>query len=283
MARARRDRVGIGLRIFGRQSIGCAANDQRPGSAAGDAIVVAAERCLVGNKEVAIVPVEVRPLHMLIGDHELAAVEGLPDGGADCPFVELPLVGKAVAGEELRPVQIAAGNEVDHTRNRIRTINGRSAVGDHLDTLHAQCRQHGRVDGTAVIDHAVAVDEDQRRIGADPAQVHRISIDDVARPTGLGTRILGYAQIEILRQFLDHAVDSDSGRRLNIPAAENRCSRADRNLGYTAARDDYCAALFELVAVNIFILGHRKGSCRQLGNGNCCQRDQTKALARRAI
>src|SRR5690606_32911083 len=98
----------------------------------------------------------------------------------------------------LYTVKRTAGNDIHDASHRVRAVNGRSAVCDHLDTLDAESRDDRRIGRTAVVHHAVTIDEHECRIGADAPEVDRVSVSDVARAARLSARVFGNTEIEVL-------------------------------------------------------------------------------------
>ena len=79
------------------------------------------------------------------------------------------LIGEAVAGAELQTLEILAGDDVGDARYRVRAIDGRGAVLQHLQSLGRHHRQGVQIDdgvrqtaaGEAVIGHAPPVQQHQ--------------------------------------------------------------------------------------------------------------------------
>ena len=89
------------------------------------------------------------------------------------------LVGHADIGTGLDPVKGAVGDDVDHAGDRIGTVNGGGAVQQHFHPL--DCRQRNRVEVDEIAEAARAravhpapsIDQHQRAVGTQVAQVHR--------------------------------------------------------------------------------------------------------------
>ena len=158
-------------------------------------------------------------------------------------------------------------NQVDHAGDSVRPVDRRGPVGDDLDPLDAQRRQHRRVGRAAIVRHAMAVDQDQRRVRADAAQVDRVAVGDVARPARLAPRILRDAKVEHLRQLPDRVLDRRAARLGDVGLAERGDRRADGGLDANAAAGDDDV---------IGRCGARRGGGqdflrkRGVGEGECC-------------
>src|SRR3546814_7363959 len=81
------------------------------------------------------------------------------------------------AGE---PLELALGDDVDHARDRIRTVGRRGAVAHHLNLIDDVVGDRVEVDevaraviGQRIICHAHAIEQHQRRVGAEAAQRYR--------------------------------------------------------------------------------------------------------------
>jgi hypothetical protein len=98
------------------------------------------------------------------------------------------------------------------------------------------------------------VDDDQRGIGADAAQIDRIAINDVARAARLAARSFRNAQIEHLRQILNGLLQGHAAGLGDIGIAHRHHRRTDRsNPAHPAAGHDD-------VGVSVSLRGCR--SCR---------------------
>ncbi len=245
---ARDQRVGIRLRHAARgNGVRRRAVADRAGIAARDAVVATAESALVVAEVVPIVAGERVASRVLVREHELTALADHAPRCADDVFVVLAAVGEAVAAERLDPVERAARNDVHHTGDGVRAVDGRSAIRDDLDALDAERRDDGRIGGPAVVHHAVPVEHHQRRVRPDAAQVHRVAVDDVAVAARLAAGVLADAEVEVLRELLDGAVERDLPGRGDFRRTDGGDRGADRRgAANAAARDDH---LFHVIRV----------------------------------
>jgi hypothetical protein len=85
----------------------------------------------------------------------------------------------------------------------------------------------------------VAVEQRERRVRAEPAQVDGRAVGDVAGAAGLSARILGNAEIENLRQPLDERRRRERRLEVDVLARNFGDGRADyRRPADAAAGDD---------------------------------------------
>ena len=249
----------------GRNGVGRGGRADRAGRAARDAVVAAAGGALVVAEEIAIIARQRIAMRVLVREHQLAALTHHAPGGADHPLAVFTAVGEAVTTEGLDAVERSPRDDVDDTRDGIRSVDRRRAIGDDLDPLDPERRDDRRVGRAAVVDDAVTVEHHQRRIGADAAQVDGVAVDDVAGAARLAARVLADAQIEVLRQLLDRAIERHLPRCRDIRRAERRDGRADRcRAAHAAAGDDDLAD----------VVGRFSGGCDARRERRECARPQ---------
>jgi hypothetical protein len=267
VGRARREARGIGRgETGGGNGVGGRADHQRAGAAARGAVVAAAGIALVADKEVAVIAREVVAVHMLVGQHGLSGIPHLADGRAVDGFLEIAIARETLAAEYLGAVQVTSRNDVDHAGHGIRAVDRRSAVGHHFHAAHRQRRQDRRIGAARIVGDAVAVDHDQRGVGTHAAQVHGVAIDDVARAAVLAARVLADAQVEVLRQVLDDAVDGDlAGIRERIAIQRDDGGTHRFGATHTTARHDYFGevGVFRFCGVDRHRADHHQARARQ--------------------
>ena len=98
----------------------------------------------------------------------------------------------------------------------------------------------GMMEGSVlgVVGDAVPVDQHERRVRTDATQVDGVAVGDVAGAAGLGAGVLAHTQVEVLRDFLDDAIDGDF-RRCSDRFAVQRDDRGTDRLRapHATARD----------------------------------------------
>ena len=96
----------------------------------------------------------------------------------------------AVARRGLHALQTGLGDDVDHAGDRVRAVDGRRAVLEHLDALDHGDRDHVQVDGAVgagtAVDDAAAVEQHQGAVDAQTAQIDLGRAVAVASPVGAG-------------------------------------------------------------------------------------------------
>ena len=147
-----RKAIAAGSEIGARLAI---AGDSRPGGAA----------IAFGLGEVPLVRAQGRTVEMRGRQRQVAAQQTEPAERLDHALFRP--VGDGVFGADLRAVHAPPGDEVDHTRHRVRAVDRRGAVLDHLDPLKRDHR-HQRVD----VDEARAVRRHHGAVGP-PLAVHQ--------------------------------------------------------------------------------------------------------------
>ena len=83
--------------------------------------------------------------------------------------------GDAAARTQFQTLEVLAGDDVDHAGDRIRAIDGRSAVTQNFDVIDQADRHVLQILALGARDeggnHALAVNQDKRALIAQPAQV----------------------------------------------------------------------------------------------------------------
>ena len=152
------------------------------------------------------------------------------------------LVGLADIAAGLQPVELAEGDDVDHAGDRVGAVDGGGAIQQHFDPLDRGQRNRVQVDkvaktaGTGAVHPAPPVDQNQRAVGAQVAQVQRAGA--MAGAARAGRVEAGTYRWQLLQQLADrdHAGSLDlvafhgehrAGRHL-VLAADARADHADR-------------------------------------------------------
>src|SRR5690606_36426319 len=80
---------------------------------------------------------------------------------------------EAVGGVDLDAFEVVLQDEVDHAGDGVSAVHGRGAAGDGVDALDQGQRDGVGVDHAFEVErhHAAAVDQHQRTVGAQAAQV----------------------------------------------------------------------------------------------------------------
>ena len=103
--------------------------------------------------------------------------------GRDILVAAEALPGDAGLAADLQAVEIAAQDEVDDARDRVRTVNGRVAAGDDVDALDQVVRDRVDVGRHGVVqdvgrDVAAAVDQHQGAQRAEAAKIEQVEAGD---------------------------------------------------------------------------------------------------------
>jgi hypothetical protein len=137
--------------------------------------------------------------------------------------------------------------EVDRTRDRVRAVDRRAAAGDQIDALDQVGRERVHVgrDGVAqqiAADVAAAVDEDQRALRAETAQIEQV---EAARAEEARRILLAEGRAK-LRQFVQHVADRDLAGLEELVACNGRDRRSRFEIGAADARagdDDFAGGV----------------------------------------
>ena len=223
-------------RVLGHGDEGGHGVPARP-AALGIAEVILVGEGAVGDAQFAAVLIAER-------DQDVPVVELVPEDRV-AGVVALGAVDVAVGPARFRAVEVGAGDEVDHARDRVGPVGRGGAVLQHLDAADRGHRDDIGVDDArsglteGVGGHAAAVDQHQGALGAEPAQVHRagtfralgarIELIGVAEDAGRDRQVL--QQFEnggrvLLRQFLG-ADDVHGESRRGRSAADQRAGHHD--------------------------------------------------------
>src|SRR3546814_4249249 len=104
------------------------------GERRGIAEIAAAERAPVGIAADRAIGDDVAARFAIARDeHEAAAIELLAEGAAEFVIGQITAARNTVAALEQQPVIVAPHDHVDHARNRVRAVDRRGAVLEHLD------------------------------------------------------------------------------------------------------------------------------------------------------
>ena len=172
-------------------------------------------------------------------DVALTVVEVRAEEAADERLLPVAFLAHAVLNVEVDAFEVALEHEIDDTGNGVRTVDGRGAAGDHLDPIDGRCRNGVDVHDELAVDrlHAPPVEEHQRAVRADAAQVERSGAGSRARRR---KRRVRFAELRLrasdveLRQLIQRGFETEVG-----PLTERlRIHRYDRGLrGIVAAND----------------------------------------------
>ncbi len=145
------------------------------------------------------------PLHP---DHDVAAVVEPVHAheGADTRFRAVTLEGITVLDIDVQPLEILLEDEVDDTRQGVRTVHCGGAACDGLDTLHCELWNRVDVDGVVRVPRlaAAAIDHHQVAVGAQAAQVQ----GDRAR-SECGGALDTVGELRVLRHELRLLIEND--------------------------------------------------------------------------
>lgn len=158
-----------------------------------------------------------RQVHALVGAIALAVL----------PVVE----------RDLRTVETATGDDVDHTGNRIRAVQRRGAVFEHFDALDDRQRNGVEIGRRAhagrggFIDPANAIHQHQHALGTEMAQIHLRRAGTHATAIGRKAEVARRIELGIERrtgrgELLQHFADGGQAGAFDVGAIE----RLDRYL-----------------------------------------------------
>src|SRR5690606_17015966 len=196
-------------------------------------------RALILTPEVTLAAVQAVILRVFVGKHDVAALPAVAEQLAE---LGTRVVVRVVDAEgRFSALEIAAQDQVDHASDCIRAVDGRRTVGDDLHALQRCGRYRGGIHegtGSAAGDHAVAVQQHQRRHRAQATQVDG---------AGTGNVRGGYASggeaglIDALAEDLGHLLQDvghrGSSRHFHLLTAHlqgrrtYRCNPADTRTG----------------------------------------------------
>src|SRR5947209_2467872 len=97
-------------------------------------------------------------------------------GHAELPVAVVAVGGDAAGGLALHAGVLGVEDEVDDTGERVGAVRGRYAAVDDVDAADELLRQFGDIDHTGddAADGALAVEQHQRAVGAETAQVDAV-------------------------------------------------------------------------------------------------------------
>ena len=171
-----------------------------------DAVVVGVLRILrhiaVGGRDGIL-------LVVLQAEHDAALVGGLTEDGVNGFARAVVFIGLAVVDAEFRTLIVGARDDVDHARDRVGTVHGRSAIVQHFDAFHDRYWQQVRV--LQLERNTVAVDEQQCAVGTETAQKGNAGCACTAVVDLWGHRSAGHG-----RQFLHEVAQVHLAGRLDL-------------------------------------------------------------------
>jgi len=155
-------------------------------------------------------------------------------------------IGRSRAEQRLGTLEAIAEPEIDDTRHRVRAVDRRGTVGEHLYSLHCSNRDQRDVGEGATKSSergAGPVDKHERRrcpkaAQVDPATVGRIRSGPISRRRAECS--LGHASAKSLRQRLQHLLDGPIAALLDRIAIDRDDRRTDwpRTPNARASNDD---------------------------------------------
>src|SRR5262249_2121814 len=136
---------------------------------------------------------------------EVSELAGAAGGAGEVEGLRVAVPGDAVLGGGLGAVVLLAGDDVDDAGDRVRAVDRRAAVLQHLDALDGGRRDRVEIDAgrgaEAARHHALAVHEDERARDAEAAEV------DAGRAVGAVGRA-AVVELEVRRvALLGHALE----------------------------------------------------------------------------
>src|SRR5439155_3234888 len=239
-----------------------------------------------GLREVAVGGVDGPLLLVSERDEDAAAVAGGAADGVHVVGLAVALLRNAGVAADFGAVEPLAEDDVDDARDRVRAVDRRGAVLQHLDALDGRGRNRRQVGGGvgagAARNHAAAVDQHQGPLRTEAAQrdvdgavvaVVDLRVHGVAL---FGQRLEELAQRDAAgRRDLIAAQHRDRRRRVEVLAADASAgdddlfSRALLGGGGGAARDGGCFARRRRVLlggggrVGLRLIGGRRILCRR--------------------
>ena len=141
--------------------------------------------------------------HVATAFGEILAVHG-----REILFAAKAFFGNAALGAELETVIVAAQDEVDDARDRVRTVNRRVAARDDVDAFDQVVRDGIDVGRHGIVQNvggnvAAAVDQDQRALGAEAAKIEQVK----TRDTDAEARVLLGERAAQLGQVVQRVAD----------------------------------------------------------------------------
>ena len=176
---------------------------------------------------------QARPTVIFVGDHRLSA---RPAGAEELARDDVLGIAVGSADPELGfgPGEVEPRDDVDDAGNRVRSVDRGGTVGDDLDPLDRRRRNHRNI-----AEHAreaaerrpVAVQQDKRRSGAEPAQVYARTgrgVEPRVRVERSSPVALVGRTPEILRDGLGDVLRRGIAAALNRLPIDDRHGRAHR-------------------------------------------------------
>ena len=157
--------------------------------------------------------------------------------GLDALGVPVAVVVDTAIGDEFDALEMIVELEVDDARDRVRAVNRRCAAGQHFDAVDQGVGDHVDVGGAATAwvagAQTQAIDEHQRALGIQAAQVHGRR---AARTVDDGRTL----RRKHLRQLVEQVLDPGDARLLNLQGRYegHGADRCFIRYGDTRAGDD---------------------------------------------
>ncbi len=162
----------------------------------------------------------------LAADHQVEVVLGIAARDVDALAGAAAVLVAAEGHVDRRAVDLLLQIEVHHARDGVRAVDGRGAAAQHLDAVdHAQRDRRGvgegalAVVGQREIGDAAAVDQHQRMVGAQAAQVDLLG---AGCPVHAAGRLLGLGFAAVLGQGAHDVRDAVEARGLDVVAGDDR-------------------------------------------------------------
>ena len=194
-------------------------------------------------------------------------------------IIRIVIVSEAIAAVDLHAIETLDRDEVHHARDRVRTIDGGTAVGNNLDILDHAGRNHVRIGRGRCkphAHHAVAVHQHERARPAAVVEAGQVTqVGAIDRNLAAGCeRLLETTERTELRNGLQHLVDAGCANLLNRFGANTDRAGARRGdaAHQGAGHDDLVATLFlgngfGARAGLVLRKSHARQNCRQRNAG----------------
>jgi hypothetical protein len=165
-----------------------------------------------------------RPVIIVVGDETGPAGPGAADGLGRFLFLAAAIGSAGNPGTGFLAVEILAKNKVHHPAHGVRAINRGGTVGENIHARQRAERDHRQIDEIAAIvggRDAVAVDENERRVAAQAAQVYARPVDGIGRIAAARERrkrLVRCAAAKILGHAFQELLDASRPGKIDIRA-----------------------------------------------------------------
>src|SRR3546814_37572 len=198
--------------------------------------------------------------------------------------------GGAKARRRREAFEVAAEDDVGDACHRIRAILGRGAIRHDLEPFDRRNRNRRDVDPGkgAAIGQAVAVEQGERRIGAEAAEVElRRGIEIAVGKTSSGSDPRILATAEILGNAAHHFAEIVLPRLIDAVAADGNDWRGDCGAAYvrTGHDDDLVPGILRRILPRLIGtvtgLGRLDGGVRRYGGQGGTAKERQRGMASR--